>query len=612
VPRPAFGRSAPVHARVWTRARHPAPAALALAAVLAACLLGARPASALIRYDFEQKYFTHPGRQVWDFSIVRADGTYHIFYHTIPLANPTAVAADTIWHAKSPDLSHWHSRTPVLVTAAGSPWEQGASWAPAVERDEENNRWVMLYTGCDTQMNQRIGLATSPDLETWTRTGPDPVIVPDPAQYIWNTAQGWADFRDPFLYRQDGLWHSLVTAKKLVGAQPTGVLYHGTSPDLVNWTDVGPIFQNNSSQPGKVLESSQYVTIGSWQHLLFGVFDAVGITILSAADPAGWTMASARLLDNGYAPEVDTFDAGVHIFSRLANYQLPLSGGTGYVVRLDTLRTNADGSNPIVWKPHPLDADWIVRTGTATLGGPTFGDNPLYHSEPTSGLVGTGYFGSRDYYPGPLSGRGAPGVTLGDAVTGRLEGRPFTVTGNRIALLVGGGEYPNTCYAALVDASDGTILRSETGNGGVTMTPRQWLVGDLRGRQCRIVIVDDESGTGGFINVDQIEEIDDSPAAVAPDRVSGLAGLAIAPNPANPATRIAFALDRPGPVDVAVYDLRGRRVWASGPRWQAAGRATVLWTGVGADGLPVPSGAYLVRVTDDRGAFLSGRLTILK
>lgn len=602
---PAIGGRGPL-ARRW------GPLAAALALSLLNVVFAAPPARALARFDFEQKYFTHPGRQVWDFSIVRADGLYHIFYHTIPLAMPTATAADTIWHAKSPDLRHWQSRTPVLVTAGGSPWEQGASWAPAVERDEDNNRWVMLYTGCDALMNQRIGLATSPDLETWTRSGADPVITPDPSQYIWNEAAGWSDFRDPYLYRQDGLWHALVTAKKLVGGQPTGVLYHGTSPDLATWTDVGPIFQNNGPQPNKVLESSQCVTIGSWQHLFFGVFDAVGVTVLSATDPSGWTMANARIIDNGYAPEVDMFDPGVTIFSRLANYQLPGSAGTGYVVRLDTLRTNADGSNPTLWKPHPLDADWAVHTGTGALGAPTFGDNPLYHSEPTSGLVGTGYFGSRDYYPGPLSGRGAPGVTLGDAVTARLESRPFTVAGTRILLLVGGGNYPSTCYVALVDATDGTILRSETGRGDITMSPREWHVDDLQGRLCRIDIVDDEGGPGGFVCVDEIEEILDGPVAVPPDRVSGLAALRIAPNPANPAARIAFTLDRAGPVDVAVFDVRGRRVWSSGALWRPAGASTVLWPGILADGQAAPSGAYLVRVTDDRGASLRGRLTLLK
>ena len=83
---PGRSPSAPAHARARPGLRP--SAVLAVAALLATSLLAAVPAHALIHYDFEQKYFTHPGRQVWDFSIVRADGVYHIFYHTIPLSTP--------------------------------------------------------------------------------------------------------------------------------------------------------------------------------------------------------------------------------------------------------------------------------------------------------------------------------------------------------------------------------------------------------------------------------------------------------------------------------------------------------------------------------------------
>ncbi|WP_348260077.1 hypothetical protein, partial [Salmonella enterica] len=75
--------------------------ASALALALAALLL-APAARALVRFDFEQKYFVHPGRQVWDFSLVPADSLYHIFYHTILPSTPSAANGDTIWHAASP------------------------------------------------------------------------------------------------------------------------------------------------------------------------------------------------------------------------------------------------------------------------------------------------------------------------------------------------------------------------------------------------------------------------------------------------------------------------------------------------------------------------------
>ncbi len=580
--------------------------------LLLATLAAAAPARALVRFDFEQKYFRHPGRQVWDFSIVRSTGVYHLFYHAIPLGSPGAANADTIWHAASSDLVHWTIRGPVLVTPGAPGWEQGALWAPSVARDDAGNGWVMLYTGCDGAMNQRIGLARSTDLDTWTRESVNPVIEPDTTQYLWSVAAGWSDFRDPFLYRQDDQWHVLVSARQRLAGQATGVLYHAVSPDLVHWTDLGPLFVNDGTQPGLVLESSQYRVFGQWHHLLFGEFDATGVTILSATDPAGWTMATKRLLDAGYAPQVDTFDPDIHIYSRLGAYPLNPGGALGYVVRLDTLRTNPDGSSPAVWLPHPLDADWEVHSGASSLGNPIFGDNPSFRGEPAAGLVGNGYFGSREYYPGPLSGRGTPGAMLGDAVTGRLESRPFVVTGTRMDLLVGGGDYPNTCYVALVDADDGTVLHRETGRGIGTMSPRRWDLTADRGRRCRVVIVDQESGPGGYLNVDEIVEGDEGLAGAPLPPAPGLSALALAPNPANPSARVSFRLASPGPVAVTIYDLRGRRVWQDGPVPRSAGTVTVTWPGCDSRGRPLPSGAYLVRVRAGAVAELNGRLTLLK
>lgn len=595
------------------RRRKARPAAQALLLAVLAIILPAlpNPAHALVRFDFEQKYFRHPGRQVWDFSIIRADDTYHIYYHSIPEAAPGAANGDTIWHATSADLARWDVQGPALVTADAAAWEQGAHWAPAVARDEDNERWVMLYTGVDARMNQLIGLAESPDLATWTRLGPGPAIAPDTTAYIWSAASYWSDFRDPYLWREDGLWHVLVTARSLVGGAARGVLFHASSPDLATWTDLGPVFTNDGATPGRVLESPQYHVIGAWHHLLFGEFDTTGVTILSAAAPGTWTMSTRRMLDAGFAPEVASFDPGVNIYARLAPFQLPQGAGIAYVVRIDTLRTAADGSAPYVWLPHPLAADWEVRSGTATLGNPIFGDNPLYRAEPSSGLVGNGYFGSREYYPGPLSGRGAPGAMLGDSVTGRLESRPFVVTGHRMRLLVGGGDFPNTCYVALVDAADGTVLHSESGQGQATMTPREWdLTGD-RGRLCRLVIVDQESAPGGHINVDEIEELDAGTAA-APPAGHAAHALTIAPNPANPSARITFEAGAGVATTVSVYDVAGRRVWTSGPLRLPAGAATVTWPGLATDGSAAPSGAYLVRVDDGSGPPRAGRLVLVK
>ncbi len=485
--------------------------------VALAVLCHPQRAEGLVRLDFEQKFFQHPKRQVWDFSIIRPDSVYHIYYHTILESTPYASRADTIWHATSPDLKHWNIEGPIL-TIGQDYWDSGAIWAPDVFRDDANNRWAIAYTGCDTSFNQRICMAYSDDLFSWNKSATNPTVVPDPSVYIWNPDGGWSNFRDPFVYRQDNQWHMLVAARQVL-TETTGVLYHGTSTDLETWLDVGILFANDGTDPWRVLESMQYHVIGNYHHLFFGEFDTPGITLLSALQPGDWTMENRVLLDYGYAPEIDEFDPGVRILSRLAPFYHYNGVDLTYVVRLDTLVTDPDGGTPSVHKPHPLDDNWAIHTGTSALANPTFGDNPLWRGEPSVGLVGNGYFGSREYYQGPLSGRGGPGTQLGDSVTGLLESHPFTVTGQRMFLLVGGGNYPATCYVALVDNADSTIIYSETGQDNDLMTPREWDLLPYQGLECVIRIVDIETGSFGHINVDEIVEIHDVEAPDPPTTV---------------------------------------------------------------------------------------------
>lgn len=83
----------------------------------------------------------------------------------------------------------------------------------------------------------------------------------------------------------------------------------------------------------------------------------------------------------------------------------------------------------------------------------------------------------------------------------------------------------------------------------------------------------------------------------------------IAPNPFNPRTQIAFDLARPGPVRVAVYDLRGALVRTIAAETLPAGRHARTWDGTGDDGAPVASGAYVVTI--DAGDFHDRRKGVL-
>ncbi|MGQ0722599.1 MAG: T9SS type A sorting domain-containing protein [Candidatus Eiseniibacteriota bacterium] len=69
------------------------------------------------------------------------------------------------------------------------------------------------------------------------------------------------------------------------------------------------------------------------------------------------------------------------------------------------------------------------------------------------------------------------------------------------------------------------------------------------------------------------------------------------PNPFRSDTEIRFELPRAGVVDLAVFDVGGRRVASllSGPL--GSGRHAATWNGRGVDGSPAASGVYFVRLT---------------
>jgi subtilisin family serine protease len=90
---------------------------------------------------------------------------------------------------------------------------------------------------------------------------------------------------------------------------------------------------------------------------------------------------------------------------------------------------------------------------------------------------------------------------------------------------------------------------------------------------------------------------------------AALLGRAV-PNPAFSGTSVAFTLPRPGPVALAVYDLRGRRVagLVDGPRDAGAHHAS--WDGLDAGGRRVAPGLYFI-AGSLAGERRSTRVTVL-
>lgn len=193
-------------------------------------------------------------------------GDYHVFFQHCPDVPYSAVKH---WgHAVSHDLVHWHELPIALAPTPGGPDNDGC-WTGCVVRD--NDHFSMLYTGVHPQVQC---LATSADLLTWDKHPANPVIgdTQKPA--------GFGDtFRDPCVWKEHDTWYAVIGG---VAPGVGGAPFLFTSPDLINWEYVHPLYVGPAARDecpdffplaGKqVLLSSRHETawtIGRYENLHF-------------------------------------------------------------------------------------------------------------------------------------------------------------------------------------------------------------------------------------------------------------------------------------------------------------------------------------------------------
>jgi hypothetical protein len=93
--------------------------------------------------------------------------------------------------------------------------------------------------------------------------------------------------------------------------------------------------------------------------------------------------------------------------------------------------------------------------------------------------------------------------------------------------------------------------------------------------------------------------------------LSMVSSLQAAPNPFNPQTTILLQLPRSGQVDLAVYDVRGRRVRQLHHGHLTAGGHEFPWDARTDSGRTLASGVYFLR-GDVLGEIFRQRLVLLK
>jgi len=105
------------------------------------------------------------------------------------------------------------------------------------------------------------------------------------------------------------------------------------------------------------------------------------------------------------------------------------------------------------------------------------------------------------------------------------------------------------------------------------------------------------------VSFDYVSGVGDLPAAVSLDQNY--------PNPFNPKTTIAFTLDRSGPVELQVYDVKGSLIRTLVDESRPAGPNLVEWDGKDNGGRTAAAGIYMYRLV--AGDFVQQRkMTLLK
>jgi beta-fructofuranosidase len=173
---------------------------------------------------------------------VAADGDdLHLFHLTLP-------NHDVVQHAVSRDGLAWRALPAALRTGDPGDCDGDQIWTMSVTpRPASKSGYVMLYTALsctDRGQVQRVAMATSDDLMTWTKSPRNPVAEADPRWYETDPAlTGSVSFRDPKPVRVGNGYLATVCARTHDGPLPRrGCAALLRSADLETWEALPPLF----------------------------------------------------------------------------------------------------------------------------------------------------------------------------------------------------------------------------------------------------------------------------------------------------------------------------------------------------------------------------------
>jgi len=286
-----------------------------------------------------------------DFALVEKDGTYHIFgiYVCISQSPPCDTTARGLMHLTSTDLATWTEEGYVVPPGSPGAWDSTDIWAPSVV--ERDGTYYMFYTGVQTNglglPVQKIGVATSTDLYSWTKSGSNPIIDCDDFAWAYydttvNTGDN-AACRDPNVTwdPDEKQWIMVLSARSEADNSPTAhaaTVGIATSDDLLNWNEYG----YHSTTNWYLVESPHIHKEGSTWYLMWTDNCSGGKCLKYATSTTAYSGFSARanigpVGANEYASELVEVRSQDY-FARIGNSNLTIAinpvswGGTPFTL----------------------------------------------------------------------------------------------------------------------------------------------------------------------------------------------------------------------------------------------------------------------------------------
>lgn len=538
--------------------------------VLVACLGPALVALVLAATFAEASWMLpSPGWRSKDFSIVKREGLYHIFWTRTSIADPNGVTETALGHAVSWDLYNWTQRDSVIPVRPGE-WDHHRIWAPHVV--ESDGVWYMFYTGVTDQpgsyaFHQRTGLAVSTDLDTWTRVDEPIYDCGDiPWSYCDPLLPAGGNLRDVFVMQdpdEAGRWLMYQTAIPASDPVRYVVDVAATVDGFESWEDVGPLWTTYHATTGRELCESPHLFShdGTW-YLLFTT---------NAGNPLAWATGSSPTGDlatwsyRGTLSSMLGFDTQFWFASEHLR-----DGDVDYLAFVNFDRVDV---RRMVWKPD----------GTFTIAQPDFFHVKSLRWDRDSVEVGV---------PARLEIRSvnASGRWV------KFSAHELDTDGTNEPLSAASLGFADSVWVADTLVTVPWVARgwSDGDDADSTTAELSWRVADGTAVAPTLVV----TPIGGCVGTGDPGEIID-PAIVA-EADAGPTLRALHRTPVSDGPAVLVETDVPVRGRLEIYDVQGRRLGTLADREFPAGASVVPWSREAAGG-PAAPGVRFVRLVTPHG-----------